>query len=201
MKLSKFSKAIPLIALILLSVTLQTPTRAGQNASMEPGLRGVDYFVNHTSIDPFYTNNAIDPGVLLHIREVVARGRERTAGKDNKIILLIHGSTFPASVAFDLPGGSMMQALARAGWDVFALDLEGYGESTRPPSMDHPALYAGATAPVGPAVSLADVVRAVDFIRDLRGVEKVHLLGWSAGAMNEVPRFPSTIRRKREKSS
>ena len=160
-------------------------------ASADEGLRSVDYYINHNSLEPFYDNHSIDSGVLLHIREVVAEGRERSVGKDGKVILLVHGSTFPATVAFDLdfPGASLMQSMALAGWDVFAVDLEGYGESSRPPSMEYPALFPDDPAPVGPAVSLADVHRTVEFIKNLRLVERVHLLGWSAGAMNEVPSY------------
>lgn len=160
-------------------------------ATANEGLRSVDYYINHTSLEPFYENHATDSSVLLHLREVVAKGRERSVGKDGKVVLLIHGSTFPATVAFDLdfPGASLMQSMALAGWDVFAVDLEGYGESSRPPSMEYPKLFTDDPAPVGPAVSLANVHRTVEFIKNLRLVERVHLLGWSAGAMNEVPSY------------
>lgn len=159
--------------------------------SADDGLRSVDYYINHVSLEPFYANHSTDSRVLLHIREVVAKGRERSVGNDGKVILLIHGSTFPASVAFDLdfPGASLMRSMALAGWDVFAVDLEGYGESSRPPSMEYPALFADDPAPVGPAISLANVHRTVEFIKNLRLIERVHLLGWSAGAMNEVPSY------------
>lgn len=157
----------------------------------ETGQRTTDYYIHHNSIEPFYQNHNLDPAVILHVREVVSAGRERTAGRDQKVLLLVHGATFPAAIAFDLnyPNASMMQSLASLGWDTFALDIEGYGESTRPPSMDFPGLYPDDNAPISPLVSLADVNRVVDFIRDLRGIDTVHLLGWSAGAYNEVPAF------------
>lgn len=53
----------------------------------------------------------------------------------------MHGATYPSSVTFDFPidGKSMMDLLAEQGFDVFAVDLLGYGKSTRPAAMDQPA--------------------------------------------------------------
>lgn len=154
-------------------------------------LRTTDYFINHTSGEPFYGQNNLDPNVILHVREVILAGRERTVAKANKVLLMIHGGTFPGYVAFDLDfkNISMMRHFAKLGWDTFALDLEGYGLSTRPPVMDAPEAFPDSKAPMSPEVTVADVARVVDFIRDLRGVEKVHLLGWSGGAMVEAPLY------------
>jgi pimeloyl-ACP methyl ester carboxylesterase len=60
-----------------------------------------------------------------------------------------------------------------------ALDLEGFGLSTRPVVMGNPAAFPDSKAPIHADVSLRDVERVVDFIMALRGVEQVHLLGWS----------------------
>ncbi|MCF7982972.1 MAG: alpha/beta hydrolase [Thiohalocapsa sp.] len=150
-----------------------------------------DYFLSHESKEPFYREQNLDPHVVLHVREVVAAGTERTAGKDNKVLLFVHGGTFPGYVAFDLDyeNVSMMRHFASLGWDTFALDLEGYGQSTRPPIMDEPDEYPDSKAPIGVDVAVDNVERTVDFIRNLRGVDKVHLLGWSSGAMVEAPRY------------
>ena len=155
------------------------------------GLRTTDYYLHHQSKEPFYAEQGMSSDVIVHVREVILPGREASVASDGKALLLVHGATFPAAVAFDLDyeDASMMRHFARLGWDVFALDLEGYGESTRPPTMDHPEAFHDAKAPIGLEVTLADVDRAVDFIRDLRGVDKVHLFGWSAGAFFEVPNY------------
>ena len=42
------------------------------------GLRVTDYFISHTSTEPFYAEQKLDPSVTLHVREVVLAGRERT---------------------------------------------------------------------------------------------------------------------------
>ena len=54
--------------------------------------------------------------------------------------MLIHGATFPSESLFDVPVDdiSFMDALATAGFDVWAVDARGYGGSTRPSDMAAP---------------------------------------------------------------
>jgi hypothetical protein len=148
-------------------------------AGMVGTLVTTDYFVSHTSIEPFYTQYKLDPQVVLHVREVVLTGRERTVPKDGKVVLLLHGLGTPGMVAFDLnyEQCSMMRSLAQAGWDTFTLDFEGYGQSTRPLVMDAPAAFPDSKAPIHTEVTLSNVERAIEFIRTLRGVKQVALLG------------------------
>jgi alpha-beta hydrolase superfamily lysophospholipase len=84
----------------------------------------------------------------LHVREVGARGRERTVAQDAKILLLIHGVSMPGYVAFDhrYENCSLMRYFARTGWDTFTLDLEGFGLSTRPLVHGNAWLFPRATA-------------------------------------------------------
>lgn len=180
----------PYVRLALPLLCLMTGIQTAQ-ATENAGLTTTDYFLSHESKEPFYREQNLDPHVVLHVREVVEAGTERTAGKDNKVLLFLHGGTFPGTVAFDLDyeNVSMMRHFASLGWDTFALDLEGYGQSTRPAIMDAPEQYPDSKAPIGLDVTLDNVGRTVDFIRDLRGANKVHLLGWSSGAMAEAPLY------------
>ncbi len=91
------------------------------------GLRVTEYFLSHTSNEPFYSQQRLDPNVTLHVREVVLAGRERTVAREGKVLLLIHGMTTAGYVAFDTDheNCSLMRYFARAGWDTFAIDLEG----------------------------------------------------------------------------
>jgi pimeloyl-ACP methyl ester carboxylesterase len=111
--------------------------------------------------------------------------------QDGKVLLLIHGYSVPGTAAFDTDHGncSLMRHFARAGWDTFTLDLEGFGLSTRPPVMDSPEGFPDSKAPIRADVALRGVERVVDFIGGLRGVEQVHLLGWSQGATVEAPLY------------
>src|SRR5688500_13316311 len=70
------------------------------------GLRVTDYFINHSSNEPFYARYNLDPQVTLHVREVVLPGRERTVAQDGKVLLLIHGYSVPGYVAFDTNHGN-----------------------------------------------------------------------------------------------
>lgn len=174
---------------VLLGLLVAPPLPA--RAAAAETLVTTDYRVSHTSSEPFYTQYKLEPQVVLHVREVVLAGRERTVPKDGKVVLLLHGATVPGFVAFDLDHEqcSLMRSLARAGWDTFTLDFEGYGLSTRPLVLDAPAAFPESRAPIHSEVAVHNVERVVEFIRTLRGVTQVHLLGWSLGASQEAPRY------------
>jgi pimeloyl-ACP methyl ester carboxylesterase len=188
MKTENFHQAGCLLALTLAVSLAGLQAAVAEDAD---GVRTTDYFVSHTSNEPFYAQGNFDPSVTLHVREVVLPGRERTVAQDGKVLLLIHGYSVPGYVAFDTDheNCSMMRHLARAGWDIFALDFEGYGLSTRPLVLDDPAAFTDGKAPIRTDVTLRDIERAVEFIGALRGVEQVHLLGWSLGATLEAPLY------------
>ena len=99
----------------------------------------------------------------------------------DKILLFVHGTTYPADNSFDLPlgGRSMMDYIAQQGWDVYLVDVRGYGGSTRPPEMERPAAENKPFADTVTAVR--DVESAVNHILAKRGVAKINLMGWSWG--------------------
>ena len=89
--------------------------------------------------------------------------------------------TFPSESTFDLSldGLSWMDFIARAGYDVYLVDVRGYGGSTRPATMSEPP---GRSSPIATlAEAVDDVDAAVDFIRRRRQVERINLIGWSWG--------------------
>lgn len=160
------------------------------------------------SLDHYVTQRSAVPStegefVQLYVRERVQPATILRGGDlADRVVLFVHGAGTPAEVAFDVPYGdfSWMAYLARAGYDVFSVDMSGYGRSTRPPSMNDPCnlppeaqrtlgigIARGACPPshAGPATTIAsdwaDIDAAVDYVRALRGVDRVHLIGWSLG--------------------
>src|SRR6267142_1079332 len=62
---------------------------------------------------------------------------DMNAFRPERTVLYVHGATYPASTAFDLKldGLSWMEYIAARGYDVYLLDLRGYGKSTQPKEM------------------------------------------------------------------
>ncbi len=119
------------------------------------------------------------PGLKIFVRNKhPASLKHYTPGRT---LVFVHGATYPASAAFDLELGGMswMDYIARRGYDVYLLDLPGYGRSTRPSSMDQPA---EAGSPVETtAEAIGDYAAVVDWVLARRGIAKVDVAGWSWG--------------------
>jgi pimeloyl-ACP methyl ester carboxylesterase len=155
----------------------------------------VDHYVRVRSIAPSM-NGQISQ---VYVREVAQAGaalRRNIGG--SPVILFIHGAGTPAEVAFDVPHAdySWMAFLAKAGYDVFAMDMTGYGRSTRPGPMNDPCNLtkeqqgqvgasgcAAATGEVATTIESDwhDIDGVVEYVRKLRGVAKLNLVGWSLG--------------------
>jgi pimeloyl-ACP methyl ester carboxylesterase len=99
-----------------------------------------------------------------------------------KTVLFLHGATYPAHSSFDMPvnGQSWLDWMAARGYDVYTLDIHGYGKSGRPPEMSQPP--EANPAMVDTADAVEDVTRAVDFILSRRNTQKLVLVGWAWGA-------------------
>ncbi|MGU3404167.1 alpha/beta hydrolase [Methylobacterium brachiatum] len=120
-----------------------------------------------------------EPGIDIYVRNKHPAGTDRFPG--DRILLFVHGSTYPASTAFDLPLGGMsaMDYFAGQGFDVYLVDLPGYGQSGRPAPMSAPAAD---NPPFMRTPDAAKVVgQVVDFILKRRNVDKIDLMGWSWG--------------------
>jgi pimeloyl-ACP methyl ester carboxylesterase len=120
-----------------------------------------------------------DPGVQVYVRNKYPRGASQF--DRTKVVLYVHGATYPSETAFDLPldGLSWMDYIAQRGYDVYLVNLRGYSRSTKPPEMGEPPEK---NAPlVRTETAIRDIAAAVEFIRKRRGVDKVNLIGWSWG--------------------
>jgi pimeloyl-ACP methyl ester carboxylesterase len=156
----------------------------------------------------------------LYVRErVIAGSALRGAISPDRVVLFVHGAGTPAEVAFDLPyqDYSWMAYLARAGFDVFSVDMTGYGRSTRPAAMNDlcnvardrqaewiPTMLHAPCAPSYPqalttiASDWDDVGAAVDYIRSLRRTDRVSIVAWSLGGPRSggyAAKFPDKVRR------
>jgi pimeloyl-ACP methyl ester carboxylesterase len=126
---------------------------------------------------------ARDPGVELYVRNKYQSLQPGTPSfRLDRTVLFVHGATYPAHTSFDLrlDGMSWMDYIAIRGYDVYLLDVRGYGRSTRPHEMDAPA--AQNEPLVTTEVAARDVAAVVDFILKRRGLDKLNLIGWSWGA-------------------
>ena len=139
--------------------------------------------------------------VELYLRERALPSAIKRTSSD-RTVLFVHGAGTPAEVSFDVPyqDYSWMDYLAKAGFDVFSVDMTGYGRSTRPPQMDNPCnlskeqqdQFIPALVPAhceqtwpGALTTIAsdwnDISATVAYIKKLRRVSRVHLIAWSLG--------------------
>jgi pimeloyl-ACP methyl ester carboxylesterase len=162
-------------------------------ASAQTSVLSIDHYVPNVSKAPVMAGETAQ----IYVRERVSPGQDA-----KPVVLFVHGAGTPAEVAFDVPlaGYSWMAHLASAGFDTFAMDTTGYGRSTRPYPMNDicnlseaqqqdfipgviahtcPPTYAFATTTI--ESDWDDIDAVVDYVRKLRGVDKVHLVAWSLG--------------------
>ena len=198
----------------LILITLLFPASLQLHAETDHVV--IDRFVPHVSTVP--ANKGENVGLFLHEK----LGREThdaiNAGNNlaGRVVLFVHGNSVSSVPDFDLPykDYSWMAYLADAGFDTFAMDHTGYGYSPRP-AMDNPCNMSEAnqqvliphaldatcepeyTSRLTTAQSDWDEIDTmVEFIRELRGVDKVSLISWSWGGIRAggyAARFPYKI--------
>ena len=165
----------------------------------ESNLLRVDHYVRVRSKVPAITGQM----TTIYTREVVrAEVALRARDLADRVVLFVHGAGTPTEVAFDVPyqDYSWMGYLARGGFDVFGMDMTGYGRSTRPAPMNDPCnltreqqgtfvlnLMPAICEPSYPQQMTTlesdwhDIDSVVDYVRALRHVDRVTLFGWSLG--------------------
>ena len=154
------------------------------------------------------------PEILKIFLRHLPPARSSLSRKDN-VVLFVHGATFPSGLAaaYKFDGNSWMDDLSIAGFDVWALDFAGYGESDRYPEMSAPA---ESHQPLGRADACSrQIASAVDFIRLHQKAERVSVIAHSWGTLaaglytterpESVGRLilfgPVTVRRTKEPES
>ena len=160
----------------------------------------IDHYVRVHSTVPAIAGQ----DVPFYVRERALAGSAlRSVSTADRVVLFVHRAGTPAEVSFDVPHQdySWMAYLARAGFDVFAMDTTGYGRSNRPSAMNDPcnlardrqqaafvpSLIPALCPPSYPhalttiASDWNDIGAVVDYLRALRHVDRVSLLAWSLG--------------------
>ncbi|WP_455409990.1 alpha/beta fold hydrolase [Streptomyces hiroshimensis] len=160
-----------------------------------------DHHVPHVSTIPANKGETIE----LFVRE-----RNGTpAGGPRRPVLMLHGRSVPGLVGFDLQYKQYgwAEELAKAKFDVFIMELQGSGRSTRP-MMDDPRNVSPAQQGLlspnpnatpytgGPLYTSQlnnsqsdwdEVATVVDFILTTTGATELDLIGWSAAAQQLGP--------------
>jgi pimeloyl-ACP methyl ester carboxylesterase len=122
-----------------------------------------------------------DAGISLYVRN--KRLKSTTSFNKDNVVLFVHGATYPSETGFDLrlDGLSWMDVMAQQGYDVYMVDIRGYGKSTRPAAMDQPAAD---NKPIADSDTAArDYAAAADWIRKRRNVDKLNVVGHSWGTV------------------
>ena len=157
-----------------------------------------DQFIPHVSTLPALAGQRVGLFVRQKAAASIAKGQADMRGR---VVLFVHGATVPGVPAFDLDYQTYdwMGFLARAGFNVYTMDLSGYGSSPRP-MMDDPcnvnpkqqSLLRGrplkaACTPNYPYEfntirdDWAEIDTVVDHLRKSNDVQRIHIIGWSAG--------------------
>jgi pimeloyl-ACP methyl ester carboxylesterase len=195
------ARRAPIVALALAATGVVALGAALPTAAAAQGRRSgaltVDHYVPVVSLAPSMQGQTAQ----IYVRERVLPGTAlRSEGLEGQVVIFVHGAGTPAEVSFDAPGASWMGYLANAGYDVFSMDMTGYGRSTRPSVMNDPCNLSEAqqrdlipallTETCAPSYAFTattiesdwhDLDAVVDYVRRLRGVDRVHLAAWSLG--------------------
>jgi len=156
----------------------------------------IEHSVPFVSTVPANAGQNVELSVLERVRPEILK----TGSPD--VVLFIHGNSFPGELFdFDVQPYDWMLAVAKAGFDAFEMDNTGFGFSPRP-EMEDPCnvdvptqkailipngILKATCAPSYPfklTTSRSDrdeIDRVVDYLRALRGVDRVDIIAWSLG--------------------
>lgn len=127
-------------------------------------------------------------GADLFIWRKRRKGLRKPAGS----VILVHGSSMASTPSFDLtvpgrPGHSLMDYLAERDFDVWTVDHEGYGRSTKNRKV-HAGIKRGAE----------DLLATAKYIRKTSGAKSFLMYGISSGALRAAlfaQKYPRLVKR------
>src|SRR5262249_17871442 len=121
-----------------------------------------------------------DGAVQLFVPNKFPHGFQHVSAE--RTVLFVHGGLYPAESTFDLllSGMSWMDFIAARGFDVYYVDLEGFGRASRPLSMSMaPELNDPVTSTEAAERQLE---AAVATILQRRKIERLTIIGFDWGA-------------------
>jgi alpha-beta hydrolase superfamily lysophospholipase len=138
--------------------TAMTSTASAQTAA--PKIASEEHWAEKGKVKLYLWRKQLDNGV-----------------KDKPVVFLAHGSSFSGRGGFDLqvpgkPGYSVMDDFAAAGFDVWTLDHENYGRSTRNTGVNSNIM-----------TGVEDLEAGVQVIEKVTGQRKIKIKGQSSGAI------------------
>ena len=147
-------------------------------------------FITTARYDHFISSSK-DEQILLHLREV----SPTQTTVEPRAVLCVHGAVL-SSIIFDIPvkGASWLDYFAKNNLHAFAIDLRGYGKSTKPNVMD--AHEQDAPSVCTHYDALSDIADAVNYIRSKFLVDQVTIVGLSWGSLlagNFTHKYPHLI--------
>jgi alpha-beta hydrolase superfamily lysophospholipase len=144
---------------------------AATQAAAPPAARGKGFWSKEYATAKQRAGQSIN--LAIYRKRLEAPG---PSAPKRQVLFLVHGSSNAALSSFDLtvPGHgeySLMNVLARAGFDVWTMDHEGYGKSAR--TATNSDVASGAM----------DLKAAADLIQRETGEARISLLGESSGGL------------------
>lgn len=178
------------LPLLVFAVMIGTSSAEQRTTSVEVAERGTSGKISSdTSWQDIHTGPISEEsfripfgtsGLRLFLRHLPPA---RPIAESNKVILFIHGATFPSGLAAAFPfgGHSWMEDLSAAGFDSWALDFMGYGGSDRYPQMSD-SVASGAPLLRAEEASW-QIEAAVRFICDKQHIRKISIIAHSWGTL------------------
>jgi pimeloyl-ACP methyl ester carboxylesterase len=144
--------------LLVVSITIALATPGIATDISQDAVRGEEHYV-------------MRDGIRIYLWEKYLPGQIGSFAQTGKVVLLVHGGTRSGRSLYDLQirDYSLMDFFAQHDYDVWAIDIHGYGQSDKTDDW------------IDAKSAAADISAGVEYIAKLRGVSKVDLFGCSAG--------------------
>jgi pimeloyl-ACP methyl ester carboxylesterase len=146
-----------------------------QAAAAEPGIVGEEHWAQKGDVKLYLWRKQLDDGVA-----------------NKPVFFIVHGSSFSGRGGYDLqvpgkPNYSFMDEFARLGYDVWALDHENFGRSSRGTGVNSDIM-----------TGVADIEAAMPVVEKITGQTKYKFMGQSSGAIRAgvfTMRHPERVER------